>query len=117
MIINGTQDALFPLPGVHAAFDKVAQVYAKAGVPDRFAGVLYDGPHEFNAAMQDQAYAWLERWLEPKRVAPPRSRNREGWQKTGPLRCDVVWTIDDAGASAGPRRNANHPHPCSGGNR
>jgi len=70
MIINGTQDALFPLPGVHAAFDKVAQVYAKAGVPGRFAGVLYDGPHEFNTAMQDKAYAWLERWLEPKRVAP-----------------------------------------------
>jgi dienelactone hydrolase len=65
MIINGTQDALFPLTGVHAAFDKVARVYAKAGVPDKFAGVLYDGPHEFNAAMQDRAFAWLDRWLAP----------------------------------------------------
>jgi dienelactone hydrolase len=70
MIINGTQDALFPLPGVHAAFDKVAQVYAKAGVPERFTGVLYEGPHEFNVEMQDKAFAWLERWLEPNRVAP-----------------------------------------------
>ncbi len=64
MIINGTQDALFPLNGVRAAFGKVSQVYAKAGVPERFEGVLYDGPHEFNAAMQDKAYAWLERWLQ-----------------------------------------------------
>ena len=69
MIINGTQDALFPLQGVRAAFGKVAQVYAKAGVPERFEGVLYDGPHEFNAAMQDKAYAWLERWLKPEQPA------------------------------------------------
>ena len=67
MMINGTQDTLFPLDGVHAAFDKVQQVYTKAGVPERFAGVLYDGPHEFNADMQDRAFAWLDRWLKPGR--------------------------------------------------
>jgi hypothetical protein len=64
MIINGTQDLLFPLDGVHASFEKVAQVYEKAGVPEKFEGVLYDGPHEFNAAMQDKAFAWLDRWLK-----------------------------------------------------
>jgi dienelactone hydrolase len=65
MVINGTQDRLFPLEGVHAAFDKMAKVYAKVGVPERFQGVLYDGPHEFNAAMQDRAFAWLDRFLKP----------------------------------------------------
>jgi dienelactone hydrolase len=69
MIINGTQDALFPMEGVRAALDKVARVYAKAGVPERFEGVLYDGPHEFNAAMQDKAFAWLDRWLKPESAA------------------------------------------------
>lgn len=63
MMINGTQDRLFPPDGVAAAFRKVAAVYGKAGVPDRFQGVTYDGPHEFNAAMQDKAFAWLDRWL------------------------------------------------------
>ena len=63
MVINGTQDALFPPEGVHAAFDKMARVYEKAGVPERFRGITYDGPHEFNVAMQDEAFAWLERWL------------------------------------------------------
>ena len=64
MVINGTKDGLFPLDGVHAAFDKMAKVYAKAGVPDRFQGVFYDGPHEFNAEMQEKAFGWLDRWLK-----------------------------------------------------
>ncbi|OGV68856.1 MAG: hypothetical protein A3K19_01865 [Lentisphaerae bacterium RIFOXYB12_FULL_65_16] len=65
MVINGTKDGLFPLDGVYAAFDKIGAVYKKAGVPDRFQGVTYDGPHEFNAEMQDKAFAWLDRWLTP----------------------------------------------------
>ncbi len=65
MVIHGTQDRLFVMDGVNAAFKKIAAVYAKAGVPDRFQGVTYDGPHEFNATMQDKAFAWLDRWLRP----------------------------------------------------
>jgi len=65
MIINGTQDGLFPLDGVYASFDKIAAVYRKAGVPERFQGVTYDGPHEFNAEMQEKAFNWLDRWLKP----------------------------------------------------
>jgi cephalosporin-C deacetylase-like acetyl esterase len=65
MVINGTKDQLFPLDGVYAAFDKIAAVYKKAGVPERFQGVTYDGPHEFNTQMQEKAYAWLDRWLKP----------------------------------------------------
>lgn len=65
MVIQGTQDGLFTNAGVAAAYDKIAAVYRKAGVPERFAGVTYDGPHEFNAEMQDKAFAWLDRWLKP----------------------------------------------------
>ena len=65
MAIHGTKDGLFTNEGVQAAFDKIAKVYAKAGAPERFQGVTYDGPHEFNAAMQDKAFAWLDRWLRP----------------------------------------------------
>jgi dienelactone hydrolase len=64
MVIHGTRDRLFPAEGVSAAYDKIAKVYTKAGVPDRFQGVTYDGPHEFNAAMQEKAFAWLDRWLK-----------------------------------------------------
>ncbi|MGO8753300.1 MAG: dienelactone hydrolase family protein [Thermoguttaceae bacterium] len=65
MVINGTKDQLFPLDGVYAAFDKIAAVYKKAGVPERFQGVTYNGPHEFNIQMQEKAFAWLDRWLKP----------------------------------------------------
>jgi dienelactone hydrolase len=67
MVIHGTQDGLFTNEGVAAAFVKIAAVYAKAGVPERFQGVTYDGPHEFNAEMQEKAFDWLDRWLK----APP----------------------------------------------
>jgi len=65
MVIHGTQDGLFPADGVREAFDKIAAVYQKAGVPERFQGVTYEGPHEFNAQMQEKAFAWLDRWLKP----------------------------------------------------
>lgn len=63
LVINGSRDALFDLDGVDASFSKLASCYAKAGHPNRFRGRLYDTPHEFNDAMQDEAWAWLKRWL------------------------------------------------------
>jgi dienelactone hydrolase len=63
LVINGSRDALFDLPGVRASFDKLAACYAKAGVPDRVRTRLYDTPHEFNAEMQTEAWAWLARHL------------------------------------------------------
>ncbi|MFL5241020.1 MAG: dienelactone hydrolase family protein [Gemmataceae bacterium] len=65
MVIHGTKDKLFTNEGVNAAFDKIAKVFKKAGAPDRFEGVTYDGPHEFNAEMQAKAFACLDRWLKP----------------------------------------------------
>ncbi|MBA3709230.1 MAG: acetylxylan esterase [Planctomycetes bacterium] len=63
LAINGSQDTLFELDGVKACFAKLSACYAKAGIPQRFRGSLYDAPHEFNAAMQAEAWAWLKRWL------------------------------------------------------
>lgn len=65
MVIQGTQDGLFPWAGVEAAYAKLEAVYAKAGAKERFRGISYDGPHEFNRAMQDQAFAFLDQWLKP----------------------------------------------------
>jgi hypothetical protein len=63
MVINGSQDRLFPLAGVKAAFEKVARCYQKAGVPDRQKCLLFDAPHQFNLEMQDQAWNWLKKWV------------------------------------------------------
>lgn len=63
LVINGSQDRLFELNGVKAAFEKVARCYTKAGAPDSQKCSLYDAPHEFNLKMQAEAWQWIERWL------------------------------------------------------
>jgi hypothetical protein len=61
--INGTRDGHFDLDGVKHCYAKLASCHAKAGVPERFRGRLYDAPHGFNAAMQREAWDWLVCWL------------------------------------------------------
>ena len=62
LVINGSQDRLFALDGVKAAFDKIARCYTKAGAPDNQTCSLY-APHEFNLEMQAEAWRWIKRWL------------------------------------------------------
>lgn len=57
------RDTLYPLPAMQAAVDKLTRVYAKAGIPERFRGTFYDEPHSFKPHMQDETFAWLDRWL------------------------------------------------------
>jgi dienelactone hydrolase len=63
LVINGSKDSLFAPDGVRAAFGKIEACFRKAGVADRQQCRLYDTPHEFNPAMQDEAWAWIEKSL------------------------------------------------------
>ncbi len=63
MTINGLKDGLYPLEAGRAAVDKLRRIYAKMGIPEKFEGVFFDGPHEFNRDMQDRAFAWIEKQL------------------------------------------------------
>jgi dienelactone hydrolase len=63
LVINGSKDGLFDLDGVRESFSKLQACYAKAGVADHCRTRLYDGPHEFNEAMQAEAWAWLKKWI------------------------------------------------------
>jgi dienelactone hydrolase len=63
LVMNGAKDQLFPPEGVRAAFDKIERCFRKAGVPERQQCRLYDGPHEFNARMQMDAWEWLAQVL------------------------------------------------------
>jgi dienelactone hydrolase len=63
LVINGKKDSLFEPGGVANAFDKLNRCYKKAGIPDRVKTSMYDAPHEFNADMQQEAWAWLKRWV------------------------------------------------------
>jgi hypothetical protein len=39
-------------------------VYRAARCPRQFEGRFYDEPHRFTQAMQDDAFAWLDRHLK-----------------------------------------------------
>ena len=62
--INGSQDGLFRLEeGVKPAYRTLESVYAKVGAAEKFRGHIYDSPHEFNRDMQEEAWAWLKKWV------------------------------------------------------
>jgi dienelactone hydrolase len=59
LVINGSRDTLFPLAGVDQAFRKIEACFRKAGAPEGQRCRMYDAPHQFNLAMQTEAWAWL----------------------------------------------------------
>ena len=61
MFLCGNRDKLFPVESIQEAFAKMHKVWDSQKASARLATRLYDAPHEFNAAMQDDAFAWLDR--------------------------------------------------------
>lgn len=66
MVLQCRGDALFPPEGMLAAVDKLTAIYERARAKDLFAARFYDGPHRFDVPMQEDAFAWLDRWLKPE---------------------------------------------------
>ena len=64
MVQNTTEDDLFTLSSVEESKEMLEAIFAKAGAADRLAFNLYPGPHRFDAAMQEDAFAWFDRWLK-----------------------------------------------------
>lgn len=58
-------DELFSMTGMTRAHERIAETYAAAGNAGGYEGQFYDGPHGFDVAMQDAAFAWLARRLRP----------------------------------------------------
>jgi dienelactone hydrolase len=58
------QDELFPLEGMEQSVAKIAAIYDKAGAGAQFSSRFYDVPHQFGVAMQEDAFAWLDRRLK-----------------------------------------------------
>jgi dienelactone hydrolase len=63
MVIMGSQDGLFPAAAKRDSFARIEQCYAKAGKREKQLCRLFDAPHEFNPAMQAEAWAWVNRWI------------------------------------------------------
>jgi len=66
LVMNTRDDPLFTYEGMKEAEAILARVYTAAGHPERFRCSWYPGHHQFNRAMQSEAFAWLEEAMVSK---------------------------------------------------
>ena len=64
LVLNDIDDALYTMPEMQRADEILKEVYKKAGAADRYKASFYPGPHKFDAAMQKEAFEWMDRWLK-----------------------------------------------------
>jgi len=64
LFYNGAQDALFPVPSVLEAYEKMRKVWESQNAGDRLVTKLWDVPHVFSREMQEEAFAWLDQQLK-----------------------------------------------------
>jgi len=62
-IVTGSEDPLFPLPGVLEAYGRLRGAYTALGAADRLDKDVFAGGHQINGA---KAYDFLWRWLSEK---------------------------------------------------
>lgn len=58
------RDRLFTRAGMESAIGTIQTVYRDLKKPEHFSARFYDVPHQFNLEMQEDALAWLSRWLK-----------------------------------------------------
>ena len=58
------QDRLFGLEDMLAAETELEAIHTKMKAGDKFSFKYNDVPHSMTIAMQDDAFAWLEKWLK-----------------------------------------------------
>ena len=63
MIQYNEEDEVFTLAGQMDADGKIAEIYSRMGHLENYSGKFYAGQHKFNAAMQEDAFQWLEKRL------------------------------------------------------
>ncbi len=63
LVLNDNEDQLFTIGEMRRADGMLREVYDKAGATDRYKASYYPGPHKFDRPMQDEAFAWFDKWL------------------------------------------------------
>jgi dienelactone hydrolase len=64
LVLASEGDPLFSLEEARRAGSMLTDIYAQAGAPEKARVSFHPGPHQFNRAMQEEAFAWLDRWLK-----------------------------------------------------
>lgn len=63
LVQSAIGDVQFTEAGMRAADARMAAHYAGIGAAEAYRGEFYPGPHRFDVAMQDNAFAWLAQHL------------------------------------------------------
>jgi dienelactone hydrolase len=64
LVLNDIDDTLYTLPEMQQAEKILKEVFKKAKAEDHFKCSYYPGPHKFDAAMQQEAFNWFDKWLK-----------------------------------------------------
>jgi hypothetical protein len=64
LVLASEGDPLFSLEEARRAGSMLTDIYAQAGAAEKARVSFYPGPHQFNRAMQEEAFAWLDRWMK-----------------------------------------------------
>jgi len=63
MVQHCSKDELFPLEGMKASSEKIAEVYRLNNAEDKFQSRFFDHPHMFSKEMQEVALEWMKKWV------------------------------------------------------
>lgn len=64
LFFNGTQDKLFPVEGVKAAYREMRRVWHSREADDKLVTKLWEEKHFFNKEMQREVLEFFEKWLK-----------------------------------------------------
>lgn len=77
LMLNGSEDWLFPTDGVLNTYFRAKKAYRSLGAEDRLDLVLAEGPHVFGPKQRQCGFEWLERWLKHTPINPQETWYRD----------------------------------------
>ena len=70
LIVNGSEDWLFPTDGILNTYYRAKQAYGALDIEDRIDFGCIAGPHLFMPHIRAVGYDWLDRWLKHTPIEP-----------------------------------------------
>jgi len=68
LVLACREDPLFTLSEIERAGELLQGIYRYAGAEEAVRTSLHPGPHRFSREMQEEAFAWLDRWLKAEQT-------------------------------------------------
>lgn len=63
MMINGSEDEIFPIDGVEEIIGQARDRYESINAGDKFCSIIFEGDHSFPNNAKSSAYEWLDKIL------------------------------------------------------